>query len=191
MPGFSLTLFRGRNTPPMPAARNTPSTAINPPGVPEDLPKKIEADYLCAKKAKPFVVAFERANRAGSPYFIEAIRYGHAAEGPAAETAAAFLNVPAARLNFQRFQCPHCRSANFVRCGTCGRLVCQGRTKDGIFRCADDCGAEGRIEGALEAIGGQENMRAPGAMLPGPTATKLLSASHHHPTGGALPKRGG
>ena len=133
-------------------------------------------DFVCACSGAPFHVRFARTSTAERFRISAIVRGGQPRQEPAPSSSwvnsepAPSANFDLAELDLSDWVCPWCQVSkmtgpfSFVHCGSCGGLVCGGRTSTrpngkGWFVCHDRCGHEGQTGGTLKRVEGQEQSR--------------------------------
>lgn len=128
------------------------------------LPKMIDIPFRCAVKDRDFFCRFRINQFLPSKYFFERLVEPPVSGEPAAETNA--ITVATSALPLDGVRCPYCSAKVFVRCGSCHRLLCQGRVTGNFFFCSDSCGGSGPIAYAhIMATGHQALLDTPRARL--------------------------
>jgi hypothetical protein len=107
----------------------------------------LNVSLICTQLDRAFVVRFrEERSILGKQYKYESTLTDIDENG----TAAPSMTVPVASLSWSGISCPHCRSKiRPIRCGSCGRLACDGRVTESAngtyFSCAPSCGRSGGL----------------------------------------------
>jgi hypothetical protein len=118
---------------------------------------RITVPMRCAVADRDFTILFRSNALKPGIYFVERVAATQTGIGPGPETANSTLQIPIEQLPFHEINCPLCaHKAGPVRCGSCRRLMCKGRTEEDFFRCCSSCGASGVMGNNLTEVSGQE-----------------------------------
>ncbi|MEM6898667.1 MAG: hypothetical protein AAF583_02690 [Pseudomonadota bacterium] len=114
----------------------------------------IQRVVMCAVHGLPSVATFKR-NASGIYVWqkTEPHLAGQSAGG-AGEIHAD--EIPMSKMRWAGFECAWCDARTgwpeIIHCYKCDELVCSGRTEGTDFKCYDDCGAEGVLNGSIEKV---------------------------------------
>jgi hypothetical protein len=159
------------------------------PQAPAALPDRIELNFGCAVMDEPFAVTFEHNPKSGDErYFITGVRTAFPSGAAGQGKAPASPQVSIYSLDHRSLVCPRCMASDFpIRCGTCGRLMCDGRTvtREGrrFFRCSDSCGAADWCEAGLQKVVYELKQARPMAPPGGPATSPAAGRPGAPPPG--------
>lgn len=105
-------------------------------------------DFLCAQRGATFTVGITLQE---GVWKISSIGKSRKSADALKGGVSQGLTIATEKIDWSAFECPHCRakaspSFAWVRCSTCERFTCMGRTANGIWHCASDCGHQWPIE---------------------------------------------
>lgn len=122
----------------------------------------------CALTSKPFNLVFALKNE-GRYRFARTEKVPLSLFGTEQGRVAPPSNPPdevaLSQMDWSGFFCEWCGSTDFLRCGRCGGLICDGsvemRENKRYFECHDQCGGSGYITGVIDNL----NLRASQTLL--------------------------
>jgi hypothetical protein len=132
----------------------------------------VNIPFLCSVTGKAFVLQFRKNRYSGRCSYHSTIAAVADGNGPAPDLEHYSLtDIP-----FDgSICCPHCKTSfaqGPIKCG--GHFVCQGGfdQRTNFFKCCDQCGFAGQLNGGLKTISGSA-----AAALPARNAPPLLGAA--------------
>ncbi len=152
-------------------------------------PERFVTPCRCAVHDRPFMVVYERFDRAErftvARINLDSEEMECSVRHPLFQrlgVVADIRRVPAAEIDLSGWKCPHCGAADLViDCQDCGVTVCGGRTahapgKESIFNCRPSCGARGSLMDSSDVKG--VNGRKDPLQLRGPGTPVLPRFDH-------------